>query len=465
MLIGLNNKLEDAIRRFNDFLKTDEGSSFEEFKNKHYDLAEHIAMAVAAGEKWEVPTDRLEYDEVTETVKAVIRGLQTQDGGAHLVAFTSKAAADNAEDWTDGGTELIPAETILEQMLRNEQITALRLNPGERNSSYVLTRQGAEVIQKWSENFRFSDMLPLMEYKMEPLAVIDTRRIFERYWGNDREEGGLNWELDSYPILPDGSVMLNYTAKKEDGSEICRSVCLQQADNCFAVGTFEVDLHGARLGTAAVFNGELWGVITDEENGGYVAQKVNPWDETTRYGLYSNIHTMVWKPEGTPVVAYRSNMRDPQKAPLGIFDREGKGQWYRFELALECRDVNLDRENNVWAYLFPSNCLTEINEKGEAKSVPVALQGFKAFAMSSDKRHLVTFFSRYGDECLIFVQHLTEDGYSNPILFNFEPFDEEGNPIDITDCREYGQVSVMKDRFMILVDGRLFCFSADKLPD
>lgn len=463
MLFGPNKKLEDALRRFNAFLKTDDGESFEEFRKQHYDLTKAISLVIAVGEKWAVLAESREYDEEEEMEKALIRCIKNQNNEEDLIAFTSKGAVAKAGGWADGGTEMVPAETILELMLRNEQITALVLNPREGNDCYVLNRRGAEIVYEWAKEFKYSGPLTQMEYRMEPIAVIDTDGVFEELWGNEAKNEDLKWRLDSYPIMPDGSVMLNYTAKKDDGSEICRSVHLKQVDNGFAVGTFEVDLHGASLGTTAVFDGELWGVITGREDSGYVAQKLKPWDENTRCELYSNINTVVWKPDGALVVGYRRNMRDPQKLPLGIFDREGHVDWHKFELALECRDVNLDRENNVWAYIFPSNCLMEIDEKGGIETVPVYMHGFNAFAISSDRRKLVTFFSHRGDECRIFVQHLTEDGYGDPIVFNFEPLDGEGNLIDINDCKEYGRFSIMKDRFMLLVDGSLYYYSADLL--
>ena len=125
---------------------------------------------------------------------------------------------------------------------------------------------------------------------------------------------------------------------------------------------------------------------------------------------------------------------------------------------LACRDVNLDREENVWFYLHPSSTIAQIDpERKGVNSHVVMMQGFDSFALSSDRSKLFIHFSEYEGGSVQYVLTADEDGdYFDPIRFDFRPEDGDGKRLEAKDCRAFGRMSSMKSWVILNADGRLY---------
>ena len=90
------------------------------------------------------------------------------------------------------------------------------------------------------------------------------------------------------------------------------------------------------------------------------------------------------------------------------------------------------------------------------------LQGFDAFALSSDKTKLFVHFSEYGGGSVQYIMTADKNGsYVNPIRFDFRPEDADGNVLEVKDCDVFGRASTEKSWVILNADGKLYLYDID----
>ena len=131
--------------------------------------------------------------------------------------------------------------------------------------------------------------------------------------------------------------------------------------------------------------------------------------------------------------------------------------------ALACLDVNLDSKERVWFHMYPSATLDMLDQDTKRiETHKVALQGFRSFALSTDRSKLYTAFTEYEGGSSHFVMTADVNGdYVNPIRFEFLPEGKDGSILETKDCTVFGQPSTMKSWVLLNADGVLYLYDID----
>ena len=258
----------------------------------------------------------------------------------------------------------------------------------------------------------------------------------------------------------DNAAVFIETSKKRD------RVLELRAENGKAeiLNKYRFKVQDAHVGTVFLHDGVLSAAISVDGSEKYDVVQMMPIDDDRQFTGYFNVETAVMDSNGNIVVAYCKNLRDPARYPVMVFNSDGDvATQYHDEQALACLDVNLDSKERVWFHMYPSETLDMLDQdRTRVETHRVALQGFRAFAMSTDGSKLYTAFTEYEGGSAHFVMTANQNGdYVNPIRFAFLPEDKDGNILETKDCKIFGQPSTMKSWVLLNADGVLYLYDID----
>ena len=477
MIVGQIEKLEKLLGKF-----CDTNSSV-----TSNDVMTCVADSVAAEDSWFVPVDVLEdgmnktdigegcgLEELPLFRKMVITNPAEE---SYFCAFTSEEAmnADHVE-----GTRIsvkYKACALLRDLLVADDIKGLVINPW--TDAFVVSKENAAKALEYAERMPESAVATLRSYRLDPKAVIDTNEILEAWREGWHDEDGKNepWELVAYPIMPSGHVLLLFKMKEEiyggrapDLKEIHSVTFYRVLELCVENGKAEIlnkyrfKAQDAHVGTVFVRDGVLSAAISVDGSEKYDVVQMVPVDDDRQFTIYRNVETAVMDSSGNIVVAYSKNLLDPARYPVMVYNSDGDvAAQYHDEQALACLDVNLDSKEQVWFHMYPSEMLDMLDQdRTRVETHRVALQSFRAFAMSTDGSKLYTAFTEYEGGSAHFVMTANQNGdYVNPIRFAFLPEDKDGNILEAKDCKVFGQPSTMKSWVLLNADGVLYLYDID----
>jgi len=474
MLIGLIEKLEEALDRYQS------KNSGEEWAN----VMNALAYSIAAGDYWQVPVDGIEdstsetdYEDgcVLERIPVFIKKtIGTAKQEKLLCAFTSP------DKVLAGGLDKpvlslrYPAKDLIQEFLKSETADGFLVNPW--SSSFILTRSDAKEILKIAAGISKQQVLAMQSYRIEPKAVIDTHEILDSW--RDGWEGDIDtqekWELMCYPIMADGRILLLFEMRDELYAGKCgfmevahtfshyRVLEYQFIDGKLSqIGKYRFKAQDAHIGTVFLYDGILTVSLCPLNDENYSILPVLPENDDGQFSIYSQIERTVTNSKGDVIVAYNSNLLDDAHLPIMVFDRGGDCiASYYSEHTLLCRDVNIDRDENIWFHMYPSATIDMLeNKSNTVKSYGVDLPGFDSFALSDDKTKLFVSFSEYNGGSLQYILSRDEEGnYRNPIPFAFLPVAQDGGILEAKDCEIFGACSSMKAWVILNADGHLYLY-------
>ncbi len=476
MLIGLNERLERVLRDY----------CGEESETDPSDVLTALAESAAAGDDWQVPVEPMpegmnETDfaegSVPEQFPFFVRKTLRRGGETMFCAFTSTEKVSAGD--MDGPliTVKMPARQILEEIAAGEEGMGLVLNPF--SDSVPLTREEAGAILREAECVSEDRIRSLQCIRIEPRAVIDTGRILDE-WSGEWDEGDgneENWELRAYPIMPDGRILLLFEMKDELCEADRGSVQSAHSVSRYRVLEYVLDGRGLRLvgryrfrgrdmhvATVMVRNGKLKGAVSFGDDREYSVLQLVPPDDGRQFGIFANVRELIIDSRENVIVAYEKNLHDPARVPLMIYDRDGEtAATLRDAYALACRTLNLDREENIWYHIHPSDSVDMYDPvRHRRECYPVQLQGFDAMAMSDDGTRLFLEFDAGRTGSAFYVLTRNEHGaYVDPIRFEFRPETEDGEEKDIGAYTVFGCGSTMKSRVLLNADGKLYLYDVN----
>ena len=344
--------------------------------------------------------------------------------------------------------------------------------------AYWFDKEEAGKLLEAAEACNISDVTDEMYYTLDPLAVIDTDKIIED-WKSGWSESYTTeeWKLEAYPVMPDGTVQLLFSMDDEICGGKIDALKTVHVGTYFRVlhyklgsngpeiiNKYRFSLQDCKVGTVFIRDSRLYATVAMRNSGSYTVLQVFPGDDDDQFPIGTYIKDVVPRTDGNTVVSYFDNQNDKQKAPVSVFNAEGEVAGnYIEQLAISCKAMTMDADENIWYHCYPSGEITEIrtdNEFGESHRVE--LQGFNAFAFSDDKSVLVAEFSEHNSESIIFVMHQDNDGdYGAPVRFAFEPKDDDDNVIESEDCEYYGCPSICKATMLLRADGRLYWYDVN----
>ncbi len=477
MLVGQIEKLEKLLGKYSNF------NSCVTLQ----DVMECVAYSAAVEDSWFVPVNLLE-DGMNETDIGEGHGLEEMPMFRKMVvtnafeenyfcAFTSEEAmnADHEE-----GTRIsvkYRARAVLRDLLAADDIKGLVINPW--TDAFEVSKENAAKALDFAEKLPESGVAALRTYRLEPKAVIDTNEILEAWQEGWHDEDGKfePWELVAYPIMPDGHILLLFKMKEEiyggqaPDLQAIHSVTFYRVlelsvENGKAeiISKYRFKAQDAHVGTVFLHDGVLRAAISVDGSEKFDVVQMVPVDDDRQFTIYRNVETAVMDSKGNIVVAYCKNLRDPARCPVMMYNSDGDIiKRYQDEKTLACLDVNLDSKERVWCHLHPSETLDMLEQ--ETKRVEthrVALQGFRAFALSTDGSKLYAAFTEYEGGSSHFVMTADENGnYINPIRFAFLPKDKDGRILETKDCEVFGQPSTMKSWVLLNADGVLYLYDID----
>ena len=481
MIIGVTEKLERYLGRYRE---KDSDMSFASVMNC-------LTDSVAAGDCWHVPVELLP-DGMNETDIEDGHGMEelpmfrkmilsNREGEIVFFAFTSEEAMN--ADRRDGTRISVKysARALLTDLLADEEIAGVVINPW--TEAFRVSRVNIEKVLERADRMSAEKVAALRSYRLEPKALIDTNEMLEgwREGWHDEEDLIEPWKLVCYPIMPDGHILLTFAMRGEiHGGHVSAPQVIHTLTN---YRVLEVAVENGRVEVlnkyrfkmqdsyaASVFlhDGVLSAVVSTEDSDRYDVLQMVPNDDDRQYTVYRDAESIVVDSKGNVVVAYGNNLRDPARCPVMVFNRDGEVTVnYQDEAALACLDVNLDREERVWCHLHPSAVLDMLDEESECvRTHRVALQGFRAFALSSDCSKLYACFTEHGGGSAHYVMTADENGdYVCPMRFEFLPEDGEGNILEAKDCEVFGRPSTMKSWVLLNADGRLYLYDIDDCCD
>ncbi len=477
MIVGLNEKLERMLGEFRD----------RESGVDAADVLNCVSESVAAGDCWYVPAQLLEdgmnetdvgegfaFGELPMFQKLTVTNKKDE---SFFCAFTSEEAMN--ADHEDGVHISVKygARALLRDLLETEEMAGLVINPWTK--SFKLTKERVKKILELADGISDDEAASLRSYRLAPKAVIDTNGILEG-WREGWQDGngkGEPWELVNYPIMPDGHILLLFRMRGEIlGGHVSKLEAIHsftyyrvleigmESGKPEILNRYRFKAQDAHVSTVFLHDGILRAVISVEGREDCDVLQMVPVDDDTQYTIYRDVETVVTDSRGNVAVAYRKNLRDPARCPVMVFDRDGKiTDSYHDVETLACADVNLDSGEHVWFSLHPSATLNMLDKDSQRViRHKVALQGFRSFALSTDRSKLFVSFTEYGGGSVHFVMTADENGdYVNPMRFEFLPKDADGKILEAKDCFVFGQTSAMKSWVILNADGLLHLYDID----
>ena len=477
MIVGQIEKLESLLGEF-----CDSDSSV-----TSKDVMECVANSAAAGDSWFVPVEFLE-DGMNETDIEEGRGLEdlplfrkevvtNPAEESYYCAFTSEEAM-NANRKEDTRISVkYKARAMLRDLLAADDSEGLVINPW--TDAFVVSKENARKALDYAVRMPESAVAALRSYKLDPKAVIDTNVILEAWREGWHDEDGKfePWELVAYPIMPNGHILLLFKMKEEVYGGPVTDLKAIHSFTFYRVLEFSVEngkaeiinkyrfkVQDSHVGTVFLHDGVLSAAVSVDDSEKYNIVQMLPANDDRQFTIYRNVETAVMDSNGNIVVAYCKNLRDPARYPVMVYNSDGDVvAQYHDEQTLACLDVNLDSKERVWFHLHPSGTLDMLNQDTvRVESHKVALQGFGAFALSTDRSKLYTAFTEYEGGSSHFVMTTDKDGdYINPMRFMYMPEGKDGSILETKDCKVFGKPSTMKSWVLLNADGVLYLYDID----
>lgn len=477
MLCGQVEKLEKHLGNY----RKDKGGTYWE------DVMARLTDSVAAGDCWQVPVEALP-DDMNETDYAeghvlgrlpacLKRFIENNRGEKLFCAFTSPEKVGDGDVDEPVMTLPYPAQALLEEYVAAEDVDGFLMNPW--SDDFRLDREDAAKILDLAQKITEEQKLALHSYRIEPRAVIDTNQILDEWrdgW-DDKDEKQEKWELKAYPIMADGRVLLLFEMTDEVYSGSYDSFHAVHAISHFRIleyqlqegelrplGKYRFSTQDAHVYTVSLYDGKLNAAICRKRGGSCSILPMVPTNDDGQFRIFRNVRRLITSSKQEVIVGYDRNLFDEERMPLLVFSEDGKViKRYRDEYALACVEVNLDHEENIWFHMSPSDTVDMLDpESKRVISHPVALQGFEAMAMSSDRTRLFLEFSESEGGSVFYVLTLQENGsYAKPIRFVFHPESETDDPKKLEDYEVYGCASTMKSWVILNADGKLYLYDID----
>lgn len=476
MLNGLNEKLEQALVGFAD----------EKDNTGWADVMTVITDSVAAGDLWRVPVD-LVPDGTNET--------DYEDGHvlSKLPAFVKKTISnDRDETWfcaftspekvtLDSSSEPImtvsyPARDLLEEFATCESGDGFVINPW--SDDFKLDRETAKKVLELAQKVPEERIRAQQTYRLEPKAVIDTNDILAEWmsgWEDDNKQE--KWELQAYPIMADGRILLLFEMKDEvytgkyDSFHAAHTIThyrvleYRLGDNGpEQIGKYRFKTQDSHVATVYLYDGKLNAAISPEGSESWSILPMVPTNDDGQFTIYGNVRTMIVNSNGEVIVGYERNLLDESSLPLMVFSESGEAvKRYHDEHVLACSELNLDAEENIWFHLYPSKTVDVVNVQNDClESHAVALQGFDGMAVSTDRSKLFVEFDEHKGGSLFYVMTREENGgYGKPVRFEFFPELKDGKRKKVSDYDVYGRGSTMKSWVLLNADGKLYLYDID----
>ncbi len=478
MIVGVTEKLEKMLGRYRE----------EDSEVRFATVMNCVTDSVAAGDCWHVPVGLLEdgmnetdVEDGYEMEKLPMfrkRVLTNEDGESFFCAFTSEEAMNaDREDGTRISVKYA-ARAMLTDLLASEEIAGLVINPW--TEAFAVSRENAQKVLERADRMSAERVASLRSYRLEPKALIDTNEMLEgwREGWHDEEDLMEPWRLVCYPIMPNGHILLTFAMKGEiHGGHVSAPQVIHTLTNyrVLEVGMengkpevlskYRFKMQDSYAEWVFLHDGVLNAVVSADDTDRYDVLQMFPNDDDRQYTVYRDAGSIVVDSEGNLVVAYCRNLRDPARCPVMVFGKDGEVTAdYHDENPLACLDVNLDREERVWCHLYPSATLDMLDPEASCvRTHRVALQGFRTFALSSDRTKLYVAFTDYDDGGSVhYVMTADEHGdYVRPMRFEFLPEDGDGKILEAKDCEVFGQPSTMKSWVLLNADGRLYLYDID----
>ena len=395
----------------------------------------------------------------------------------------------------------IKAKRILKALCSDEGIEGIWINP--RGDMFYLEREMAAVILLHANTVPNSEIMNKLRYDVEPKTILDIGRILASWSAGWKEDGNMEkWSLRGYPIMADGTFLIilemesavhegklsgdfrvSHTnmyyrvyhcellpADEYDGDEEDELLDSEYDDYVIRViNRYRFVFQDGKLNTCFIRDGKLFAAMSTRfENTDCSVLQLYPNDDSVQYTIFSDIETVLAKSDGTIAVAYHSTMWNVDKAPIIFFDSAGEiDDIYHNKSTLGCKDINLDCDENLWAYMHPAMAINLFDAEDESvREFPVSLQGFNCFGFSRNMQRLIVTFSEREDDIMIYVMRRDEKGgFIDPVQFNFEPVGWNGLPMRIKKCNHYGCPSMMKDKMILRADDRLYFYDLNDFCD
>ena len=477
MVVGMNEKLEKMMVNFKE---KDDDVDFSDVMNC-------VVDSVAAGDLWHVPVEVMEdgmnetdFNEgwILEKLPAFYKKtLRTGEDEELFGAYTSEAAVNKTEEEGTLMTVKYPARELLRELVKADDCPGLLINPW--SDSFFISRENAEKVLQNAEKIPAEGVRNLPAYRIEPRAMIDTNAILNEWKENWHDDDGTQeaWELESYPIMADGRVLLLFAMRDEIYGGKYDTFKAIHTHSHYRVLEYEMTdgelrlknryrfkAQDAHVGTVFLYDGILRATISVEGKNDYKVLSMVPVNDDTQFSIYGAIETVSSNSKGDIIVAYNHNLRDEARCPLMAFDTEGNAiQRYRDEWALYCSEVNIDQEESIWFHMYPSTTIDRlVPGTNTVETHKVEVQGFSSFALSSDMNKLFVSFPEYGGGSVQYIMTADKNGnYGNPIRFDFRPKDAEGNVLEVKDCDTFGRASTTKSWVILNADGILYLYDID----
>ena len=373
-----------------------------------------------------------------------------------------------------------PLWDLLWEMIETEAGDGLLINFG--TDDFLLEREEARDVLRRALELTDWEVHQMRTFHPKPKAVLDTNEILESWkegWiGRDSAE---DWSLSCYPIMADGRILVLFERKDEiyggeyntfgvkDWMTHFRLLEYgQEEDGLRLIGKYRFRVQSPRHYSVMLYDGVLKAILRQKDGDMYTVLPIFPENDAGQFTIYADVERVISNSKGETIVGYNRNSYDEEHLPLMIFDEKGKEiACYFDEDALYCSDVNLDKNEDVWFHMYPSDDIRKLVPKSRTVEYhKVALPGFHAFAMNDDGSLLFLWFSEYEGGSVQYVLSRDENGnYGDPIRFAFLPEDENGKLLAVEKCEEYGRCATMKSWVILNADNKLYLYDMNDCPD
>ena len=294
-----------------------------------------------------------------------------------------------------------------------------------------------------------------MENYINISTIINVDQMIELWSTQEENEVDGTWNLIAYPVLSDDSVALIFERKRsndKDDSFICdyrilyhdihKKICSEKVLEFSLVNEIVVTV----LGKEDAFRYVGYSMKTYE----YYVDSMRK-EEGKRFYIGDEVCRIVAKPTGEIVVGYSCEEGARyDNASIKTFSNEGVDiSIVEDSLAICCKDITLDYENNVWYHLYPYNKICKIG-KNQVEEYGVELSGFDGFALSKDCKTLVVGFQCGEEYSRIYKMELQDNKYMNPIECQIHM----GTEIDdVYEQSSYTEFSCLKSYIAFKLEG------------
>ncbi len=439
-----------------------------------------LAFSVAAGTDWLVPVDVMP-EGANETdfpdglplkrLPGLLRNtLELEDQEQVAFVFT---CPDRVTAQLEGCcTFTYPARDVMEEFLESGA-ERIAINPW--SNDLLIRRRGVEQCMQKAEKVTPRDLQEWKRCEAEPRAVLDTDAILESWQKDWKGMDCERWKLRDYPIMADGRLLVHFEKQSElhdgnglpNGQTISENRVLEYRlleTGMELMGKYRFSFENTKIGSVFLCDGNLYVVVRHCSRDHYDVLSLSEDDLEFDFTVFCNIERVVLNSRAQMIAAYNRNLMDEAHAPLMVFDQNGE-ELGRYEdlHTLACLDVSLDAQERIWFHLYPSETIDCFDpERGVVERHRVALQGFQAFAFSTDMSRLFVSFSEHEGGNVQYLLSRDQNGdYVDPVRFRFAPTDSKGEERNVTDCQVYGNASSMKSWVVLNADGKLYLYDVD----